>query len=168
MFSRSPLRELLADTNRYKWCWPQRSPLLCLCSAVASLASQPRPPCFYSYSIATTVLMPRRQYRSLNQHRQQACNATPADTIQYLQAINPEDLAVKRAREQSGRCGQRGGWLGQIRIACSLRSFAVSSCSCCIDSSIKMQEDPLRVDWSSRKSGTHRNSHGVRGERITP
>ena len=45
-------------------------------------------------------------------------------------------------------------------------SFAVSSCSCCIDLSVKMQRDLLRADWSSGKSGMHHNS--VLGDQITP
>ena len=86
--------------------------------------------------------------------------------------INQEDLAVKRAREQSG-CVPNCGWLGQIqfaRIACLLRSFAVSSCSCCIDPSVKIQEGPLRADWLSWKSGTGEGTghNSVRGEQITP
>ena len=55
------------------------------------------------------------------------------------------------------------------RIASLLRSFAVSSCSCCIDLSFKMKRDPLRADWSSGKSGksgTHYNS--VQREQIMP
>ena len=44
--------------------------------------------------------------------------------------------------------------------------IAVSSCSCGINPSVKMQRDLLRADWSSGKSGTRHNS--VRGEQITP
>ena len=94
----------------------------------------------------------------------------PAADIMYsvlaILGIRLEDLAVKRAHEQSGHVSRLlwlARWLARLdsvryRIACLLRSFAVSSCSCCIDSSIKMQGDPLRADWSSGKSGMCQNS----------
>ena len=45
-------------------------------------------------------------------------------------------------------------WLARLdsvryRISCLLHSFAVRSCSYCIDPSPKLQREPFRADWSS-------------------
>ena len=70
-----------------------------------------------------------------------------------LYSIDNQCLAVKQAREQSG-CAPKLLWLARLdsvcyRITRLLHSFTVSSCSCCIDPSVKMQEDPLQADWLS-------------------
>ena len=57
--------------------------------------------------------------------------------------INLEELAVKRAH---GDVPNHCGWLGWVQFTktvCLLRSFTVSSCSCCIKPSVTMQGDPL-------------------------
>ena len=62
---------------------------------------------------------------------------TPADTM-YIVLVGRSSLSIDV---------QLGSM--DTRIACLLHSFTVSSCSCCVDPSVKLLRNLLRADLSS-------------------
>ena len=74
---------------------------------------------------------------------------------------------MKQTREQSGRVSRSLIIVADYKLADSVRYvycvvlLSATVAVVLIDPSVKMQEDPLRADWLSWKSGTRHNSFQI-------